>query len=301
MLGIGYAVVRFGLFRSGDALALNRFILYISLPALLFGAIADSDPGEALHAGYLAVMLMGGLVTMVLTFLSQLVIGTGKVRRAMAVMGTVCPNSAFIGYPILLMVLPEQAGPVLGMNLLIENILMIPLGLALVEFSMARPGSSPLARIGSALLAVLRRPFIIALVLGLVVSFSGMEMPEWFQRSYHTLGQANAGVALIALGGSLVGLPMRGNRLLAGQIAFGKLVLHPLMVGAAAALIGGLGALALPEELRLAAILSAGMPMFALFPVLNEGTGHEGLASLSVMLATLASFVTLTAMLALLL
>lgn len=65
-------------------------------------------------------------------------------------------------------------------------------------------------------------------------------------------------------------------------------------------LLTGIGAVALPPDLRLAAILSAAVPILALFPVLNEGTGHEGLASLSVMMATLASFVTLTLALALL-
>lgn len=300
MISIGFAVTRFGLFRPAEMAVLSRFILYITLPALLFGAIADSDPAEALHPGYLAAMVAGGLATMAVMFLSQALVGTGPVRRAMATMGSVCPNSAFIGYPILLLVLPEQAGPVLGMNLLIENLVMIPLSLALVEFAMARPGHSPVERVGSALLAVLKRPMIVALALGLAVSFSGIELPVWFQRSHHTLGQANAGVALIALGGSLVGLPMRGNRLLAGQIALGKLVLHPLLVAGTAMLLTGIGAVALPPDLRLAAILSAAVPILALFPVLNEGTGHEGLASLSVMMATLASFVTLTLALALL-
>ena len=94
------------------------------------------------------------------------------------------------------------------------------------------------------------------------------------------------------IGGSLAGLAVKGNRALAAQIAVAKLVVHPLVTLAAITLLGLVG-LGLGGDLRVALILSTAVPMFTIYTVLAQETGHEGLASLALLVATVASFVTL--------
>ena len=53
----------------------------------------------------------------------------------------------------------------------------------------------------------------------------------------------------------------------------------------------------LPEELHSAVILSAAMPMFWIYTVLAQRQGLEGAASLAMLTATSLAFVTLTALL----
>ena len=93
---------------------------------------------------------------------------------------------------------------------------------------------------------------------------------------------------------------LQGNRLLASAIAAGKLVLHPAMVALAVLAMPLAGFAPLPDDLRIAAILSAAIPMFGVYVVLSQPYGHGGIASLALLLATAGSFVTLTALLALL-
>lgn len=295
-VAIGYAVVRLGWFKPQDMAVLGKYVLNVALPALLFNAVAGRDLGEVLHPGYLLVMATGGLATIATAWLWFSVTAPDKPRRALAVMGASCPNSGFVGYPVLLLVLPDLAGVILALNFLVENILIIPLGLVLMDLAAGR-GGSPVRLVGKALLDLLKRPMVIGLLLGLAVSASGLTLPAPVNRMMGMLAASAAALSLIVIGGSLVGLPMKGNKLLAGQIAAAKLLLHPAMIALTALALPLLGLAALSEEMRVAAILSAAMPMFGIYTVLAQERGLGGVASIAMLVATSGAFVTLSALL----
>lgn len=299
-IALGYGTVAFGLFSAADMRVLGRYVLNIALPALLFNAVAGRDLGEVLHPGYMGVMLLAGLATIAVGYLGVALTGTGPARRAVAVMGMVVPNSAFVGYPALLLTLPDIAGQVLVLNFLVENVVLIPLALTLLDLSRPRPGRTVADVLGGIAKDLLRRPFVIGLLLGLAVSVSGLPYPAPLERFMSILAASASALALVLIGGTLYGLPMRGDRALAGGIAVGKLVLHPLMVVAMVALLSLAGLVALPQDLRLAAILSAAMPMFGMYVVLSQPYGHDGIASIALLTATAGSFVTLSGLLLLL-
>ncbi|GAA6200783.1 AEC family transporter [Aquicoccus sp. SU-CL01552] len=296
-VAIGYAVVRLGWFKPQDMAVLGKYVLNVALPALLFNAVAGRDLGEVLHPGYLLVMATGGLATIAAAWLWFSVTAPDKPRRALAVMGASCPNSGFVGYPVLLLVLPDLAGVILALNFLVENILIIPLGLVLMDLAAGRGGGSPLRLVGRALLDLLKRPMVIGLLLGLAASASGLTLPAPMDRLMGMLAASAAALSLIVIGGSLVGLPMKGNKLLAGQIAAAKLLLHPAMIALAALALPLLGLAALSDEMRIAAILSAAMPMFGIYTVLAQERGLGGAASIAMLVATSGAFVTLSALL----
>ncbi len=296
-VAIGYAVVRLGWFKPQDMAVLGKYVLNVALPALLFNAVAGRDLGEVLHPGYLLVMATGGLATIAAAWLWFSVTAPDKPRRALAVMGASCPNSGFVGYPVLLLVLPDLAGVILALNFLVENILIIPLGLVLMDLAAGRGDGSPLRLVGRALLDLLKRPMVIGLLLGLAASASGLTLPAPMGRLMGMLAASAAALSLIVIGGSLVGLPMKGNKLLAGQIAAAKLLLHPAMIALAALALPLLGLAALSDEMRIAAILSAAMPMFGIYTVLAQERGLGGAASIAMLVATSGAFITLSALL----
>ena len=170
LIAIGYGAVRAGLFAQSDMKTLGKYVLNIALPALLFNTIATRDLGEVLNLGYLAVFALGGLLTIGVTFLWFTLQGTGPARRAIAVMGSTCPNSGFVGYPVMLLVFPDLAGVVLALNMVVENFLLIPLCLILLESSRDRQGKSLMRIAGGIIMGVLRRPMVIGLMLGLLVT-----------------------------------------------------------------------------------------------------------------------------------
>lgn len=296
-MAIGYGSVAFGLFSSADMRVLGRYVLNIALPALLFNAVAGRELGQVLHPGYMAAMLLAGLATVTVGYAAVSLTGTGPARRAIAVMGMTVPNSAFVGYPALLLALPDRAGQVLVMNFLVENFFMIPLALMLLELARPGRGRNPVRVLAGILWTVLRRPFVIGLLLGLAVSIFGLPYPAPVERLVSILAASASALALVVIGGTLCGLPMRGDRALAAGIAAGKLVLHPVMATLAVAALPLLGMPALSADIRLAVILSAAMPMFGIYVVLAQPAGHDGLASIALLAATSGSFVTLSLLL----
>lgn len=298
-IAIGYAAVRTGMFRREDMRVLGQYVMTVALPALLFHAVASRDFSEVLQPGYLGVYLAGGLATIATTFAWFTLTAPDKRRRALAVMGCSCPNSGFVGYPLLLLVLPDLAGVALALNFLVENVVLIPICLILMDLAEDRQGRSVGQTIGRIFLDLIRRPMIIGLAAGLAVSLAGIAMPEPVSRLLGMLAASASALALVVIGGSLAGLPLHGNRAMAAQIAVGKLVWHPLMTALAVVALAAFG-IVLSPELRMAAILSAAIPIFGVYTVFAQERGLEGAASIAMLAATGGAFITLSALLVLL-
>ena len=300
LIGVGYGAARAGLFTAADMKVLGRYVLNIALPALLFNAVATRDLGEVLNLGYLTVFALGGLLTIGVTWVWFTVQGTGPARRAIAVMGSTCPNSGFVGYPVMLLVFPDLAGVVLALNMVVENFLLIPLCLMLLEASRDRQGKSLIRIAGRIILGVLRRPMVIGLMLGLLVMLSGLPLPQMVTRLMEVLAASSSAIALFVIGGSLVGLPIVGQRALAAQIVLGKLLISPALTASLLLMLPLIGWPMLSGDMAVAVILSTAMPMFGIYTLLAQDYGHEGLASLALLGATAGAFFTLSTLLAIL-
>jgi len=297
VIAVGYVVVARGWFDQADMRTMGRYVLNIALPALLFNAVASRDVAQVIQPGYMLVFLAGGLATIAATWGWFRLRGENAARRAIAVMGASCPNSGFIGYPVMLLVFPDIAGVILALNMLVENVILIPICLILLDLARPRQDRSVMRLAGGILLGVMRRPMIIGLALGLVVSLSGLTMPEPVTTLFQMIAASAAALSLIVIGGSLVGLPLSANKGFAGQIALAKLLLHPALVAGALVLLTSLGLVMLEPHWATAVILSAAMPMFGIYTVFAQEHGLEGVASLAMLVTTSAGFLTLTALL----
>lgn len=293
---IGYCLVRAGWLSSADMRLLGNFVLNIALPALLFKALATRDFAQVFQQGYVLAYLGGGVATIIVVYLWFTLKRIDPARRALAVMGSSCPNSGFVGFPIMLLAFPDIAGIVLALNILVENIILIPICLVLIDFAKGNTGVGLGARLGAILLGMLKRPMIIGLLAGLAVSLFGVPVPGPVLGLTSMLADSAAALSLIAIGGALVGLPLRGNKSLAAQIAIGKLVVHPALVALAAAIVSMMGLAGMPDDLHIAVILSAAMPMFGIYVVLAQEQGLEGAASIAMLAATSGAFFTLNAL-----
>ncbi|RBI85457.1 transporter [Rhodosalinus halophilus] len=301
LVALGYGSVRFGAFQPSDMRALGLFVMNVALPALLFNAVAERSLTETLSPAYLSVFLAGGLATIVVTWLWHTARGTGPARKAIAVMGSTCPNSGYVGYPLMLLLLPEQAGLILAMNLVVENFVLIPLTLLLLEGSRPRDGAGLWSRLSALFWGVIRRPMVLGLIAGVAVSLAGLSLPSGFTRLLDLLAQSTGAIALFVIGGSLVGLPIKGNRSLAAEIVAGKLLVHPALTALALVFLPlATGLPLINPDLQMAVILSAAMPMFGIYALLAQDYGHEGIASLALLGATAGAFFTLTGLLAIL-
>ncbi|MEP2532974.1 AEC family transporter [Shimia sp.] len=296
-IAIGYLVVARGWFAPGDLKVLGKYVMDIAMPALLFHAVASRQVSEVLRPDYMLIYAIGGVATIALSFGWFSMTAADRPRRAVAVMGSTCPNSGFIGYPMMLLLFPDLAGLILALNFLVEFVVIIPICLVLMELAKDRTGQSLIRLIGQVLLGVLKRPMVIGLLLGLVASLLQLPMPAPVSRLFQMLAASASALSLLVIGGALVGLPLKGNWRMAVQIAIGKLTLHPAMIALTAVAFTVIGGVTLPADMQAALILSAAMPMFGIYTVLAQEQGLQGAASIAALMATTGAFFTLSALL----
>lgn len=281
--------MRVGWLARTDMRVLGQFVLRFALPALLFTMLARRSVVEIFDVRYLLAYLGGSLIA--------LAAGWFYVRRqpasyrAFVGMGMAFSNSGYVGVPVLLPWLGPQAAVALALTMIVENLLLLPLVLTLAERDGQRRGSLP-AALRDIATTLLRHPLVIAIVAGIVVAALGVTPPAPLQRAIDLMAQASAGVALFVIGGSLVGLHLAGVKQDLAAVAIGKLVLHPLAVAALAWWL-------LPDKplLRTAAIALAAMPMLGIYPVLAQKHGHDAFCAAALLVTTVASFFTLSALL----
>ena len=298
-IALGFAAVRWRIFSAADMRVLGKFVIQFALPALLFNALASRPIVELLQPAYLLAFGTGSVVLLLAGLWSARSLqGRGMTESAYMAMGMTCSNSTYIGYPVVLLAIGPLAGVALAMNLLVENLIKLPLLLTLADV-----GASGAARtswkhaLQQTLNRLVRNPMIVAIVLGFAVSMLGWTLPSVISRTVNLFGAASGGLALFIIGGTLVGLQVRGLRRQVAQIAVAKLLLHPAAVFAAVLLLPLLGLPALMGELRVAAVLSAAMPMLGIYPLLAQRHGHEGFTAAALLATTVASFFTLSAIL----
>lgn len=295
MIGLGYVLIRQRWFTRDELTILGRYVLNIALPALVFGAVTTGDPAEVFAPTYIAAYALAAAGTMAVVWVLFTMQGHARTRRATAVLGSACCNSGYVGYPVLALALPEAAAPALAMNVLVENVLVVPASLALIQSSITDRSDGPLLPL--LVKQTLRRPMVIGLLAGLAVMALGVEIPTPFSRLVEMISSSAAALALFIIGGTLVGLPFRGNLFSALQITAVKLVVHPLLAVAVLSLLLLAGLSPLAPHMQAALILSAAMPMLGTYAVFAQEAGHEGMASMALMSATAASFLTLSGLL----
>jgi predicted permease len=102
---------------------------------------------------------------------------------------------------------------------------------------------------------------------------------------------------LFVIGGTLVGLPLKGLSQHVFPIIVGKLLLHPLAMFAVMACLTWVGLPPLDNSMRVAALLLAAMPMMGTYIVFAQLYGKEDISAAALLVTTATSFFTLSALL----
>ncbi len=293
VIALGFAAVHRAVFSKADMRVLGTYVVRFALPALVFTALSQRPVGEILDGRYVADYTLGSLTVMAAAFAwGRLRQGKGGAASALSGLGMSSSNSGFVGYPIAVQVVgPGAAAVALAMCLVIENALMIPLALAVADGEGA--GGGRWHRVmGRSLAGLGRNPIILAMLAGIGVSLLGLPISDVLARTVNMLALSSTAVSLFVIGGTLVGLQTKGMRRDVSAVSLGKLLLHPLAVG--------LAVWALPpadSSLRAAAVVFAGAPMLSIYPIVAQKYGLEGFCAAALLLTTVLSFVTISALL----
>jgi malonate transporter len=291
----GYLATRKGVFAKQDMRVFGKFVLNLALPALIFNALAQRHITEVLHPAYLLSYLGGSLIMLTAAYqASRRLGGLNRTRSTFLAMGVSCSNSSFIGFPILMLMVAPVAGVALALNVIVENLVMLPLLLAMAES--ARGGGGPWRQVArQSLERLAANPLVLAVTAGLAISLAQVELPQPVLRTVSLFAQASGGLSLFVIGGTLVGLPLSTGWQRVLPVVAGKLLGHPLAVLLIISLLPLLGVAPMAPQLRAAALLMAAMPMLSIYPILAQGYGEADRSATTLLVCMVVSFFTLSA------
>lgn len=291
VIAAGYLATRISVFQRAEMRIFGKYVINIALPALLFNALSQRSVAEVLNPVFVAAYAGGGVATMLLGIAwARRVAGKEVSASAIAGMGMSCPNSGFIGFPLVAQAFgPATAGIGLALAMVVENFLLLPLALAIADSGGA--GSLRAAFLQAAK-ALARNPMIWGIAAGFAFSLFGWQLPRTAANAVDLVAASTAAIALFVIGGSLVGIRLGGMKRDVAAIALGKLVVHPLAVAALVLLLPPMA-----RDLQAAVILMAAVPMLGIYPILAQKHGHDAMAAAAQLGTTVASFFTLTALL----
>lgn len=297
IIGFGYLAVKSGLMPQEAMPLLGRFVLYFTLPALIFGTLSQMQVSEVIQFDFLTIYAIGSLGALLGGIaLNRLIFNTDLAEASVRGMGMSASNSAFIGYPVLLQVFGSAPTQPFTMALLVENILILPLALILIEYGKRDTGTGePLLQVWRRIfMRILRSPLILAILAGLICASLQLPIPSALDRSLEMLAMASVGTALFVIGGSLVGTRVNDSLVSISLVAAGKLLLHPLLMLLLVMLWRDFD-----PQLEMAVILAAAMPMLSVFPIIGGNYGYGRQCAGMLLVTTALSFITLTLILAL--
>mgnify|MGYP001367549359 CR=1 FL=1 len=290
LIAAGFVAMGTRLMNREQMQGVATFVLYFALPALVIRALTHNPLDEVFQPQYLLAYGLGSLAVFALALLLTLKLQHKPLNEgAIHALGMSASNSGFIGYPVAAMVLGTSPAAVfLALNMLIENLLIIPMALILAEAG-RQSGAGVATAARKTFIRLVRNPVLVGLALGLLLALTETTLPRPLAQVIDMLANAAGPAALFVIGGTLFGLKVQGMLGSVSQIVVGKLILHPLAV---------LGLfLLMPETdpmLLAGALLFACAPMISVYPLLGQRYGMAGVSAAALMAATLTAFVTLS-------
>lgn len=290
LIFLGYGAGKSRLFGAHALAGLNTFAFCFALPALLVVKVSEAPmaTGEAfelLGAYYLPGLLLFGLT---FTLGRRLFNGSTSVGALQGLAATYS-NVGFVGLPLAVLAFGTDAALPAVIIVIADTALMMGIAAVLIESDRRAGGGLPAIMRG-----IFGNPIIVAALIGLGMNLARLKLPEPALAFGELLADAAAPCALFALGATLAGRPLRQG---AGETAFLtglKLVVHPLLVAAAALLVFDLSPLWISV-----AILQASLPIAANVYVLAQRYEvHAGQISTAILVSTALAVFTVSGVLA---
>jgi predicted permease len=279
--------------------ALNRYVYWVALPALLFVGMARVPIGTIFNLPFLAAYMLGvAIIAALAVAVARLAFPGGVAEHTLGALSATYANTGYMGIPLFLTAFGPQGTLPAVIATVFNTAVMVGGAIAIIEAGTHEHGLARGVRRAAAALAT--NPLVLGPGAGIVASALGLTLPKALQVFCDLLGASAGPCALFAIGlflasqsaGALVG---DKRAIEAGWLTALKLVAQPALTYALARLFG------LDAQWSFAAALLSGLPTGALSFVLAQNYGVYVVRASAVILAsTVLSAITLSLMMALL-
>jgi malonate transporter and related proteins len=291
----GMAAGRFRLLGQDSSEALNRFVYYFALPAVLFLGMARVPVEKSANLPFIAAYFGGTVASFVVVGLVARIAFPGRVAEyALGAMSGTFSNTGYMGIPLFMTAFGAGGLLPVFISTVLNTAVMVGVVVTIIELEQHRDAGAAHA-LGKVLWALATNPLVVSCALGILYSAAGLTLPIPVATFGDLLGAAAGPCALFAIGLFLATRSLK--TLMGGRKAIEvswlvvmKLVLQPALTWALGLYVG------LPAFWLASAVILAALPTGALTFVLatNYGTYIERTSAV-ILASTVVSVVTLSA------
>lgn len=289
----GFACRRRGVLGPGAASELNRFVVWLALPALLFDITAHATRQQFYQPAFVAAFALAGGAVFVLILTLRMLSGRHLADASVDAIAASYPNTGYVGFPLCMIVFGTASLTPTAIATILVTCVLFAIAIVLIELGLQterKPHKLGLAVVGS----LARNPLIVSPVAGVLVAATHVTVPPSAETLLKLLSGATSPCALVSLGLFLAekrtaGTAVGGSLLLTGS----KLLLQPVLTWWLAARV-----FALPLTLVQMAVVLAALPTGTGPFMLAEFYRREAhITSRTILLSTLGSLVSLSLLL----
>jgi predicted permease len=265
---------------------LNKFALYLSLPALVFSSLVSAG-SESLLPAHITISIIAILIIVIIA-----IIGFAKIRKWPRTLtntyffGAFFGNVAYIGPPFLLALYGTGVQGMISMIIAVHVAVAFSVGIFFLELSKHASLRHGLRKV---LLNTLRHPLIVSVFAGLAVILFDITVPNALYEATYMLGVSASPVVLIAVGTFIASewTPTKNIRH-AVNITLLKLIAVPLIFFLVAQWFDTTYALQL-------SVLQSAMPVaLSTFALAEEYPINKKIIANAIILSTIVSIITLS-------
>ena len=290
---VGWLCGKWNVLNVAAADGLNRFVVYVALPALLFMAMVDADLDAMSELGFVASYVFGTLMATLIYFWISRREGLGFLPRIINGLGASYSNTGYMGIPLLLLLFGEKALPIAVIGTVLTGAVQFSVTIVIIEVYRARGGTvaPALKKVG---LSLLKNPIFMATLIGIVFSALDFRPPVAIEGGIEMLAKAATPCALLTIGLFIAQTTVPASSPSVKQIVTLKLFVHPLITGFLAFVVFRLDPL-----WAWCAILATALPVgTGPFMVAHIYKQDAAVSARAILISTLISVITLSALIA---
>jgi len=228
----GWGAGRARLVGAESSDALNQFVYYFALPAMLFAAVSRGSLAQILDRPFLGGVVLATLACAAVAFgVSAWLQGGTPQEHSLRALNASFSNTGYLGIPLVTVAYGPEAALPAAMATVATNIMLFATGLTLLELFDRRHAEHGRG-IALALLSTARSPLIWPIALAIALVAAGLTLPIAVMRLADLLAAAAGPGALFALGLFVSQQSVRKGIAVAWPAVALKLALHPLIAAA---------------------------------------------------------------------
>lgn len=290
LIVVGYIVGKVGIISESGQKELAGFVLKVTMPATIILALQLEFTKDRFNTA-LRIMLIISLAYILMIILSKFISKIYRVdekQRDVIQIGSLLPNTSFMGFPIVLSILGKEAlfFAVLGAGLIFEVV-----SWTYATYTIGRNTGMDFKE--NLFKKIFLSPGILSIIIGFILFIFSITIPEPLNSTMRLLSQATSPLAMIVVG-ILLSRSNIKECITSGKLylisAF-KLLIFPLLIFGILKILGFTG-----MEIIIPTIMLS-MPTAAYVAIFSANLGNDAnLASQIVFISSLMSLITIPLM-----